>query len=193
MTQREARRGADFLESDSSGDGPNQDERKELFRHALQCAERYAPVAPHLAKFIIDYTQKGDLAQLVEDEAIDVDAIPPHTGNSPPPTGARRRLDFEPREPSPFDEDHQRARSDRHGPPPSRLSGKRPAKRERSPSPEVPDLLGYLDEFQIPEPEQVKMLRAAANYLTAKDPERNRVRYSNSYQANRGRGNNKYN
>lgn len=47
----------------------------------------------------------------------------------------------------------------------------------------VPDLLAYLNRFQLPELEMVKMLRACANYLSAKDP-RNRVRYSDQSAKN---------
>lgn len=61
------------------------------------------------------------------------------------------------------------------------------AKRVRSASPpeeeqddellDTPDLYQYLTEHRVPEPEMVKMLRALASYLCAKDPH-NRQRYS---------------
>lgn len=41
----------------------------------------------------------------------------------------------------------------------------------------TPDLYVYLTEHRVPEPEMVKMLRALASYLCAKDPH-NRQRYS---------------
>lgn len=165
-------RGVEVIESESSAD-----------------ANVYERMSFNLAAFRADYsvgfpayTQKGDAAQADDVDAI-VAKVQQSVERAVTKKPARRRLDLEAEE-APADEDEEDVpqRSKHLG-----SSRRGPVKRERAPEPdpeddearEVPDVLAYLADFGTAEPEQVKLLRAAANYLSNKDS-RNRIRWTNT-------------
>lgn len=129
---------------------PNEDQRKELCRRYL---------AAHL---ICTELYPGNQEEL---ELVDDDEAPPA---GPLPT--RRRINFATKRPRGDPVEDIAAR---------KSTGKAPY-RPPEPEDDIPDLGDYFAGFpDLSELDQVKLCRAYANYLSAKDA-RNRIRYTNS-------------
>lgn len=87
---------------------------------------------------------------------------------APPAAPVKRRINF----------GNKRPRDDAMSSLVARKSTGKAPYRAPEPEEEIPDLGLYFEDFNISELDQVKLCRAYANYLSAKDA-RNRIRYTN--------------